>query len=59
MSLTDAVTNELAWALETLQTPPHVSKGVERLVVEREYRRLYALLRNLDNELRGWEPAKV
>ncbi len=59
MRLTDAVTNELAWALETLQTPPHVSNRVDRLVVEREYRRLYALLRNLDNELRGWEPAKV
>lgn len=47
------VANELAWALETTQNPPRVSHRGERLTIEREYRRLYALLHELDLLHRG------
>lgn len=55
MNLPDRVKNELAWALEATANPPYLRAGMERNHVEREYRRFHTLLRDLDNELRGWQ----
>lgn len=56
--MTTDLRNELAWALDTTATPPHVSRGTERLHVTREYARLHALLRAVDEALRGWRPVR-
>lgn len=53
--MTDHTKNELAWALEATANPPYLRAGMERNHVEREYRRFHALLRELDNEMRGWQ----
>lgn len=57
--MTNEIKNELAWALDATRNPPHVSKGLERMHVEREYARLHRLLKDIDNAQRGWEPVSV
>jgi hypothetical protein len=54
--MTDHLKNEMAWARQTAEHPPHVSNRVERAHVFREYRRLAQFLADLDNALRGWTP---
>lgn len=56
MTLDMHTLNELAWALETTQIPPHVSHRGERLAITREYARLYQLLRAIDLAHRGKSP---
>lgn len=40
--------DELHWALAATRTPPHVSKQQERQHVDREYRRIHTLLKDID-----------
>lgn len=49
--ITSALKDELAWALDATRNPPNNARQVTR-----EYVRLHALLRDLDNALRGWVP---
>lgn len=60
-ALKDHLANELAWALETTRTPPHIDRTMSsRGRIEREYARLHRCLHDLDNALHGWlhDPAK-